>query len=432
MKRFLPLIISVFFVIAAKAQTDLIISEYVEGWSSNRAIELFNPTSKPINLKDYRITRYSNGANPPATSKYYVELPDVELQPYKTYVLVVDKRDPDGSGLEAPVWKQLQERADLFICPVYSTNSTLYHNGNDAMSLEKLDGTFVDLFARVGLEPSEALIGGSDKRTECWTDTFPYDDGVGVGITADHTLVRKSSIANGVTVNPDYFNPLEQWDSLSANTFYNLGWHKFDGAPANESPVFAEEEYIFKIWKQASEGAVVATLTADDAEGDNLKYYINTGNYFYYDVDAETSERVEPFSIDLTSGEITLTEALLENSPWDTIHFTVSANDGYTQSEKWANVAVVLTKFKVSALEIDYAGAKIYPAVSKSRLLTVESSKAMKSIVVYNITGKAEEVKNLNRANHTQLSLQKCNAGIYFVKLNYVDRSSETKRIILQ
>jgi predicted extracellular nuclease len=55
------------------AQTDLIISEYVEGWSTNKAIEVYNPTSSAINLKNYRLTRYSNGADvPPASSTWYV------------------------------------------------------------------------------------------------------------------------------------------------------------------------------------------------------------------------------------------------------------------------------------------------------------------------------------------------------------------------
>ena len=432
MKRFLPLIFSFMFVASLQAQTDLIISEYLEGWSNNRAIELYNPTSAAINLQNYRLTRYSNGANPPATSKYYVVLPDFELQPYKTIVIAVDKRDPEGTGLEAPLWKQLQERADIFICPVYSTNSTLYHNGNDAMSLEKLDGTFVDLFARFGLEPAEAAIGGSDLSTECWTDTWPYDDGTGVGITADHTMVRKSSIGTGVTANPDYFNPLEQWDTLSANTFYTLGWHKFDGAPANATPVFAQEEYVYKVYKEAAEGTVVATLTADDADGDALKYHINTGNYFYYDVDATTSERVEPFSIGLETGEIVLSEALLINSPWDTIHFTVSATDGYTQTEHWANVAVVLSDTDVSAKELQFTNAKVYPSVTKGREITIEASKAFASINVINITGKVEvELAELN-SRKAKLALDNCNAGIYFVRVTYADNSSETKRIILQ
>ena len=41
---------------------DLFISEYVEGWSNNRALEIYNPTNAAVDLSDYRLERYSNGA----------------------------------------------------------------------------------------------------------------------------------------------------------------------------------------------------------------------------------------------------------------------------------------------------------------------------------------------------------------------------------
>ena len=40
--------------------TDLFISEYLEGWSNNKAIEIFNPTDAAVDLSDYRLERYSN------------------------------------------------------------------------------------------------------------------------------------------------------------------------------------------------------------------------------------------------------------------------------------------------------------------------------------------------------------------------------------
>ncbi|MBM3417543.1 MAG: hypothetical protein FJY17_01305, partial [Bacteroidetes bacterium] len=40
----------------------IFISEYVEGWSNNKALEIYNPTSVPVNLNEYFVSRYSNGA----------------------------------------------------------------------------------------------------------------------------------------------------------------------------------------------------------------------------------------------------------------------------------------------------------------------------------------------------------------------------------
>ena len=42
--------------------SDLFISEYVEGTGQNKAIEIYNPTSSPINLSHYQLERYSNGS----------------------------------------------------------------------------------------------------------------------------------------------------------------------------------------------------------------------------------------------------------------------------------------------------------------------------------------------------------------------------------
>ena len=76
MKKILLLITFLCFSGLIKAQTDLIISEYVEGWSTNKALEIFNPTNAAIDLSGYRITRYSNGSDiPPAETNWYIDLP---------------------------------------------------------------------------------------------------------------------------------------------------------------------------------------------------------------------------------------------------------------------------------------------------------------------------------------------------------------------
>ena len=76
MKKLLLSFTATVFALSMFAQTDLIISEYVEGWSNNKALEIFNPTDAAINLNGYRITRYSNGADaPPADNQWTIALP---------------------------------------------------------------------------------------------------------------------------------------------------------------------------------------------------------------------------------------------------------------------------------------------------------------------------------------------------------------------
>ncbi|TAE50313.1 MAG: lamin tail domain-containing protein, partial [Bacteroidetes bacterium] len=39
--------------------TDLFFSEYLEGSSNNKAVEVYNPTASPVNLAGYKIYRYN-------------------------------------------------------------------------------------------------------------------------------------------------------------------------------------------------------------------------------------------------------------------------------------------------------------------------------------------------------------------------------------
>ena len=78
---------------------DLFISEYIEGWSNNKAIELYNPTSSSIDLAGYKLERYSNGSNSAAENQK-IELVGT-ITAYGTYVIVIDQRDPEGEGQDA-------------------------------------------------------------------------------------------------------------------------------------------------------------------------------------------------------------------------------------------------------------------------------------------------------------------------------------------
>lgn len=217
-KLLLPILALGLFSTTAKSQcSDLMISEYVEGWSNNKAIELYNPTSSAIDLSAYELRRYSNGGTTVDATKKLALTGTV--QPYDVFVIVIDKRDTNGTGQEAPVWDSLQVKADAFECPDYNVNNVMYFNGNDAMVLVKDNGTtIVDGLGKVGEDPA----GGA------W--------GTG-GWTADHTLIRKASIQSGYTTMTANFDPSVQWDSLPANTFNMLGAHSCNCNPASVNEI---------------------------------------------------------------------------------------------------------------------------------------------------------------------------------------------------
>ena len=207
----------------------IFISEYVEGWSNNKALEIYNPTSAPIDLSQYFVARYSNGATT-ATVANAVQLSGT-VGAYDVHVAVLDKRDPNGTGQEAPIWDSLEVKGDGFYSPVYNTSNAFYWNGNDAIMLAK--GTLpanattlinatnvpnfmvIDIFAKIGENPANAT-GSSAGNDGAWSTSFPYSTGLGVLITKEHSMLRKSAIKKGVTTQVSFFDPLLEWDSIPA------------------------------------------------------------------------------------------------------------------------------------------------------------------------------------------------------------------------
>ncbi|MDZ7742094.1 MAG: lamin tail domain-containing protein [Bacteroidota bacterium] len=237
MKKLLLFTITFALAILVNAQdcSDLFISEYVEGSGNNKAIELYNPTDVDIDLAAYKLVRYRNGGFVPND----VQLSGI-IEAKGTYVFALDKRDPNGTGFEQPIDSALMEKADAFLCPVYEVNKMMYFNGNDAVTLEKITGEIVDIFAMIG----PPMLEDDNGWTNITDTTITWNNGgvqeeytiqnyiVGplfwLSWTEDHTLIRKASVRKGVTDNPAVFKVHEAYDSIPENTFDSLGFHTCD------------------------------------------------------------------------------------------------------------------------------------------------------------------------------------------------------------
>lgn len=221
MKRILLSITAVLAAITINAQcNELFISEYVEGWSNNKAIELVNPTNAPIDLSAYELRRYSNGSTSADATKRLAL--SGTIAPQSTYVIVLDQRDSSGSGNTAPVWDTLQNQADVFLCPVYAVNNVMYFNGNDAMALFK--GTApIDVFGRVGEDPG--TVNGVTSTNDAFGWPLISISGDSNAWTKDNVLIRKFNVTQGDVNALDVFDPRIEWDSLSPLNFSNLGEH---------------------------------------------------------------------------------------------------------------------------------------------------------------------------------------------------------------
>lgn len=227
-------------VVALSAQVamsqcnELFISEYIEGWSNNKAIEIYNPTGSAIDMSDYRLERYSNGATA-AEDNQKVDLSGT-IEPNDVLVFVLDKQDPDGVDFEAPVWDELAAQADVWLCPVYADNNAMYFNGNDAMVLRKIStNTAIDIFGKIGEDPG----------------TAGWDE-----VTQNHTLVRKAEVTSGDVNAVDDFDVLAAWDSLPANTFDQLGFHVCDCVVSVEE----EDRSGLQAYPNPTEGLLAITM----------------------------------------------------------------------------------------------------------------------------------------------------------------------------
>ena len=178
---------------AGAVATDLFISEYVEGSSNNKAIEIFNGTAAPVILGsggvDYSVRTFSNGQ---ITTSSSIALSGT-IAPGDVFVLAHQSADP------------------AILAEADQTTGVGWFNGNDAVVLAKAGGSqTVDAIGQVGFDPG----------TE-W--------GAGLTSTMDNTLRRKSGIEAGDTNGSDPFDPATQWDGFANNTFGGLGAHVSGG-----------------------------------------------------------------------------------------------------------------------------------------------------------------------------------------------------------
>lgn len=169
---------------AAATTSDLLISEYVEGSSFNKALELYNGSGAPLDLSEYTLELYANGATAAtATLKLSGTLASED-----TYVLY--HRDAA---------EDIKNKGNL------ENMSVINFNGDDALVLKK-SGEVIDSFGQVGAR-------------ENW------------GV--DVTLVRKSAVSMGDSNPSDAFNRDEEWIVYPKDTFTYLGSHTSDGAPVD-------------------------------------------------------------------------------------------------------------------------------------------------------------------------------------------------------
>ena len=188
------LTILLFLPIMALAQNHPIFSEYGEGSSFNKWIEIYNPTQQDIYLDDYRYNFCWNGCD---DLQWEFSIPfdtGYILNPGETYLLA---------------------HYDADITLVNSANQTtnILSNGNDVCGLYNINSNaIIDI---IGVFDSTNMNGGWDI------------DGV-LNATEDHTMIRKTDVCNGNMGDwslSDGSTMTSQWTVNNIDNFNNINTH---------------------------------------------------------------------------------------------------------------------------------------------------------------------------------------------------------------
>ena len=171
------------FAGAAAPASDLFLSEYIEGSSNNKAIEIFNGTGAPVNLSagNYTLRLYFNGNTTFSTIALTGTVAAADV-----YVIA-------NSSANAAILAQADQ-----------TTGSLTHNGNDVVALAK-NGANIDIIGTIGSSANFAV---------------------------DVTLVRQSAVSAGATT----YAPAE-WITQLTDTASFLGSHVFSGGASTPAYV---------------------------------------------------------------------------------------------------------------------------------------------------------------------------------------------------
>lgn len=175
---------------ASAESGDLLFSEYIEGVSNNKALEIYNPTTAPIDLAaaEYSVQLYFNGGT---SAGLTVPLTGT-IAPDDVFVLAHSAANP------------------AILAAADQTSGSGFFNGDDAIVLVKGDAV-VDAIGQFGFDP------GSE-----W--------GAGLTSTSDNTLRRAADTCVGDSDATNAFDPAVGWSGFATDASEGLGTHDADCA----------------------------------------------------------------------------------------------------------------------------------------------------------------------------------------------------------
>lgn len=348
-----------FLFTSAQPCSDLFFSEYVEGSSNNKALEIYNPTPNTINLSNYRvlIIGYTNAGNA-LNGSFNLS---GTIAPGEVVVLANSQAT-------------LASINDNATFTVSGTGNVTSFTGDDALVLLNGNDT-LDIIGELGPDPGDS-----------WT--------VGTGSTQNHTLVRKASVNEGTK---NWSLRDTQWDIFPQDTT-RLGSHTMTPCPAPADTIASFSPVSATIAEAVGtyDLTVVLNQSADIAK--TVDVVLTSGNAA--DVDNFSSE-----TLTFASGETTKTITLdiVDNTVLDgnrTLTFTLqNASSGLLLGNQ---------TFTLTITDDEVAPNPVYPI---SVLRTVDANGVPDSIgVICEVRGTVLGINN--RATGIQFTIYDGTGGI--------------------
>ncbi|QXP72948.1 lamin tail domain-containing protein [Tenacibaculum sp. AHE15PA] len=169
---------------------DLFFSEYAEGSSNNKYIEIYNGTGVSVDLSTYKIELYGNGSVTATRNLALSTLPNTTLANGEILVIY-----------NASANDVIKNEGDF-------ASGVIFFNGDDAIALLKND-MIIDVVGKIGEDPGVGWeVAGTTEATK------------------DHTLIRKSAIIKGntdwtVSVGTNTSN--SEWEVKDKDDFSSVG-----------------------------------------------------------------------------------------------------------------------------------------------------------------------------------------------------------------
>jgi endonuclease I len=347
---------------------DLIISEYIEGSGNNKYIEISNNTEATIDLSNYKLELYSNGASTATASVTLTGTLNVQT------TIVYQNSSASVYGGTA------------------TSSAAVNFNGDDAVALFKISSSsYVDIFGRIGEDPGTAWVSGSFT-------------------TQDKTLVRNSSVTSGVATNPTAGFPTlaTEWTQYTTDDASYLGAHSMD-CPSNTAPIIENQE--FSINENSPVGSEVGTIVASDSEEDELIFNIISGN------------TDNAFAINTSSGLLTVNNSSAINYETNpSFSLSIEVSDGNLTSSATITINIEATT-GLSPLAAN-SKIKIYPNPAED-ILTIELPENF-SAELFSIIG-----EKLIVTKDKSIDISKLESGVYFVIIKDINNQTiQSKKII--